>query len=80
VVDNIIFYKERIYLVLESTLKENILRASHDTSLAGHPRYFKTYRKVRERFSWKGLKDDVLQYVRECMTCQQNKLEHMHMT
>jgi hypothetical protein len=46
VVDDIIFYKDRIYLVPESTLKEKILRASHDTPLAGHPGYFKTYRKV----------------------------------
>jgi hypothetical protein len=33
---------------------------------------------VREKFSWKGLKEDVLRYVRECMTCQQNKSERTH--
>jgi hypothetical protein len=66
---DIIFYKDRIYLVIESTLTKKIFRASHDTPLAGHPGYFKTYRHVWERFSWKGLKDDVLRYVRECMTC-----------
>jgi hypothetical protein len=64
VVDDIIFYKYRIYLVTESMLKENILRASHDTPLARQPGYFKTYKKVQERFSWKGLKDYVLWYVR----------------
>jgi hypothetical protein len=78
VVDDIIYYKDRIYLVPESTLKDKILRAVHDTPLAGHPGYLKTYRQVRERFSWKGLKEDVLQYVRECMTCQQNKSELTH--
>jgi hypothetical protein len=77
-VDDIIFYKDMIYLVPESTLKEKIMRATHDTPLAGHPGYFKTYRQIRERFSWKGLKDDVLRHVRECMTCQQNKSEHTH--
>ena len=74
-VDDIIYYKDRIYLVPESKLKEKIMKAIHDTPLTGHPRYFKTYRKIRERFSWKGLKDDVLRYVRECVTCQQNKVE-----
>jgi hypothetical protein len=49
------------------------MRAMHDTPLAGHPRYFKTYRKIKESFTWKGLKDDVLRHVRECMTSQQNK-------
>jgi hypothetical protein len=78
VVDDIIYYKDRIYLVLESTLKENIMEAMHNTPLAGHPGYFKTYRKIRERFTWKGLKDDVLKHVRECVTCQQNKSEQTH--
>jgi hypothetical protein len=48
--------------------------------LAGHPRYLKTYQKIRERFSRKGLKYDVLQHVRECMTCQQHKSKHTHPT
>jgi hypothetical protein len=51
VVDEIIFYKYRIYLFLESTLKEKLMRAMHDTPLTGHPGYFKTYRKIRERFT-----------------------------
>jgi hypothetical protein len=78
VVDDIIYYKGRIYLVPESILKEKILRAVHDAPLVGHPGYLKTYRQVRERFSWKGLKGDVLRYVRECLTCQQNKSELTH--
>jgi hypothetical protein len=80
VVDDIIYYKERIYLVPESMLKDKILREVHDAPLAGHPGYLKTYRQVRERFSWKGLKEDVLWYVRECRTCQQNKSEMTHPT
>jgi hypothetical protein len=80
VVDDIIYYKGRIYLVLESILKEKIMKAMHDTPLVGHPGYFKTYRKIRERFSWKGLKDDVLRHARECVTCQQNKSEQTHPT
>jgi hypothetical protein len=70
VVDDVIYYKGRVYLVPESQLKEHVLHAYHDTPTAGHPGYGKTYRAVRERFSWKGLKDDVLRHVRECMTCQ----------
>ena len=74
-VDDIIYYKYHIYLVPESTLKEKIMEAMHNTPLAGHPGYLKTYRKTRERLTWKGLKDDALKHVRECVTCQQNKSE-----
>jgi hypothetical protein len=78
VVDDIIYYKDMIYLVPESKLKDNILRAVHDAPLAGHQGYLKTYRKVRERFSWKGLKEDVLHHVRECMTFQHRTSQNLH--
>jgi hypothetical protein len=45
------------------------MRAMHDSPLVGHHGYFKTYRQIREWFTWKGLKDDVLRHVRECVTC-----------
>jgi hypothetical protein len=70
VLDDIIFYKNQIYLVPESTLKGKILKVCYDSPTAGHQGYFKTYRQFRERFSWKGLKDDVLKHIRECTTCQ----------
>jgi hypothetical protein len=68
VVDDIIHYKYMIYHVPVSTLKDNILRAVHDTPMARHKGHMKTYKKVRERFSWKGLKEDVISHVRERMT------------
>jgi len=51
------------------------LQEAHDSPLAGHPGIFKTYRQLRQRFYWKGLKEDVQKYVNECKVCQQNKSE-----
>ena len=70
VVDDIIYYKERIYLVPKSMLNVKILRAVHDAPLVDHPGYLKTYTQVRERFSWKSLKEDVLWYMRDYRTCE----------
>ena len=78
VMDEFIYYKDRIYLAKNSKLKEKILLASHDSPLDGHQGFTKTYRSIRERFSWKGLKEDVLRHVKECTTCQQNKGEHTY--
>jgi hypothetical protein len=69
VIDDIIYYKDRIYLVPESQLKEKILHVVHTSPLVGHLGYLKTYRQIRERFAWKGLKTDVLKFVRECHIC-----------
>jgi hypothetical protein len=62
--------------VPDSGLKKKILTAVHDSPLAGHQGFFKTYIQIKERFSWKVLKQDVMRHVSECVTCQQNKSEH----
>ena len=63
IIDDIIYYKGRIYLVPESTLRKKIMQATHDSTLSGHQGFLKTYRQNRERFSWKGLKGEIIQHV-----------------
>jgi hypothetical protein len=74
ILDDLIYYKGRIYVVPESKFKERVLRAFHDSPLAGHQGFLKTYRQIRERFAWKGLKEDVMRYVKECTTCHKTRL------
>ena len=80
VLNDLIYYKDRIFLVPESAFKAKILQAYHDSPMAGHQGINKTYKQVRERFSWKGLKEDVTKHVKECTTCRENKDEHTHPT
>jgi hypothetical protein len=68
VIDDVIFDKDRVYLVPDSGIKKNILTAVHDSPLADHQGFFKTYRRIRERFSWKGLKQDNMRHISECVT------------
>jgi hypothetical protein len=62
--------------VPDSGLKKNILTTIHDSPLVGHQCFFKTYRQIRERFSWKGLKQDVMRHISECVTFQKKNSEH----
>ena len=64
VMDGLIKFQGRIYLIPSSQFKEVILTAFHDAPTAGHQGVFKTYRQIRKRFTWKGLKDDVQKHVR----------------
>jgi hypothetical protein len=57
-----------------------VLHECHDSPMAGHQGISKMYRKVRERFSWKGLKEDLINHFKECTTFQENKDEHTHPT
>ena len=59
VMDILIKFQGRIYLILSSQFREVILKAFHDAPTTRHPGVFKTYRQICERFTWKGLKDDV---------------------
>ena len=59
ILNGLIYYKGKIYLVRDSELKHKVLQEAHDSPLAGHPGIFKTYRKLRQRFYWKGMKEDV---------------------
>ena len=78
VMDEVIYFRDRIFLTGSSELKEKVFCASHDSPLSSHQGFTKTYRAIKERFSWKGLKEDVLQHVRECEVCQRNKGEMSH--
>jgi hypothetical protein len=44
VIDDVIFYKDRVYLVPDSGLKKKIIATVHDSPLAGHQGFFKTYK------------------------------------
>jgi len=51
VIDEIIYYRDWIFLTEGSQIKKKILQASHYSPLAGHQGFTKTYRAIRERFS-----------------------------
>lgn len=46
--DDLIHYKGRIFLVLDSKFKKKVLQSFYDIPLAGHQGHFKTYRQIRE--------------------------------
>lgn len=76
--EHIILYKGRAYLPRHSKMKSKIMKEYHDNPFVGHQRYYKTYNQIKETYSWKGLKKDVLKHVQECMTWKQNKTEESH--
>jgi hypothetical protein len=43
VLDNVIFYKDRSYLVLEYTLKGKVLKVFHNSTTTEHQGFIKTY-------------------------------------
>src|SRR5687767_6266226 len=49
---------------------EAVMYLVHDNPLSGHLGIEKCYEKIKERFYWKGMMEDVKRYIRICDQCQ----------
>ena len=54
---------------------EEILRENHNHKLAGHPGIKATLLRIRENWTWDGIRKDVKQYIQNCQKCQRNTQE-----
>ena len=53
-----------------------ILKRYHDDpDSGGHDGYLRTYHKISSRFFWKGMKQDILDYIKNCHDCQVSKFK-----
>lgn len=70
-----LFYLNRLCVPKNGNLKVQILQECHDAPFSGHLGFNKTYNKIKHSFFWPGMKGDIRNYVRECLQCQQVKVE-----
>ncbi len=59
-------------LVVPGELRKDALQFIHEKE-SGHLGQHKTVRKCEDYFYWPNLRNDVRNYVRSCVTCQQLK-------
>lgn len=52
-----------------------ILKSYHDEPLSGHRGILETNRNIRDNFFWKGMTNDIKNYIDSCDTCQRNKIQ-----
>jgi hypothetical protein len=75
VVDDMVQYAGRLYIAPTSPLLQEILRAVHEE---GHEGVQQTLHRLRRDFHFPNMKQVVQDFVRECVTCQRYKSEHLH--
>jgi hypothetical protein len=66
-------YKSRIWIGVDKELQSRLLQDCHASGLGGHSGAPVTYRRIKQLFSWKGMKKDVHDMVQSCITCQMAK-------
>jgi hypothetical protein len=70
--NGLLWYKQNRLYVPEGRMKDVFLKEYHDGPLAGHGGAKRTSTFLKKSYYWPNLKDDAEEYVKICLTCQQN--------
>jgi len=74
--DGAVYLHARLVVPASMTLRNLILRESHDIAVSGHLGEKKTLARVKQRFYWPAMDLDIIRYVSTCSSCQANKPSH----
>lgn len=69
---------DKVWIGQNSTLQTKLIVAFHSSALGGHSGIAATYYKLRKHFSWKGMRQDVESYIKQCSMCQRSKHSNTH--
>ena len=64
---------DRLCVPAVAELRKKVLFSEHDDPSRGHPGCFKTITFVKSKYYWKGMDQEIRQYIRSCEKCQRNK-------
>jgi len=70
--ENGVLYRKNLLWVPKG-LVQRILESEHDTKVAGHMGQDKTIELIRRNFWWPKMNKRIIDFVRSCPECQQNK-------
>lgn len=60
----------------DKLLKEKLISALHTSELGGHSGHRATYQRIKLLFNWPGMKEEVVDFIKQCPVYQINKAEH----
>ncbi|MDI9312849.1 MAG: DDE-type integrase/transposase/recombinase, partial [Limnohabitans sp.] len=65
--------KNDILVMVPDKMKKGLIFMYHDHPTAGHLGIESTYKRMRTKYFWKGMRKDIENYVASCLTCLQKK-------
>ena len=74
--DGILRFRTRLRVPNDGDLRRKLLEKAHCSRLAIHLGGTKMYKDLRHNYWWSGMKQDIAQFVAQCLVCQQVKAEH----
>ena len=74
--DDVLYFRNKIYVPDIDEIKQRILRLNHDHPLCAHPGIMNTYDYVRRSYYWPKMQKYITDYIHGCAICQQMKIQH----
>ncbi len=71
--NGLLWYKKNRLYVPKGKMRDTLLKECHDGPLAGHGDTKRTTTFLKKFYYWPNLKDSAEEYVKTCLTCQQNR-------
>jgi hypothetical protein len=75
-VEGVVWFKDRLCILDIKSIRELILKESHETTYSIHPGSEKMFQDLKKIFWWYGMKKEIADYVAVCNICQRIKAEH----
>ena len=66
----------RLYVLESERIKKDILTEEHSTPNLAHPGSTKMHRYLKKHYQWHNIKKNIVEFIAQCLTCQQVKAEH----
>ncbi len=73
-VENILFFKENLWIFESNQLKLNVIRKIHDQSASKHSRMRRICAHISKWYYWSTLRSSIEKYVRNCHVCKRSKI------
>lgn len=71
--NGLIYYRDKLFIPEDTSLRLRLLRTHHDTPVAGHPGKAGTLELLSREYWWPSVRKDCDQYVRNCHHCKRVK-------
>ena len=62
----VIRYQGRIWVGSNFAVQAKIITALHSSAVGGHSGQQTTYQRIKKSFCWKGMKQNVEQFIKQC--------------
>jgi hypothetical protein len=71
-----LLHKDVIFVPNIGDLRTHVLKVCHDHPIAGHPGQTKTLELLHRDYFWPKMREDVVAFVKSCVTCGRAKAHH----